>query len=263
MLFRKSSFLPFVFLFFLPESMCSQKETEKDWNAQRITWQGIIKHGTPIEIQNPYGDVRLRGTDQPQVDVIAHAQMKLSDKHTITFLSQMEHGVLKLIVSYAGREEDTIKKNGKRRLDMAVVVPHGSPLMVRTHKGSIQAKGIKNDVDFYSERGNISSSHHGHAVIGTRQGKISASLRGVNWDKPTELYSVLGSIEVYLPRQTSLAIEATTSGKITTDYSIQIQRNPGEKEKFATMTLGEGKNRLVIKNSSGAIEILEGSWRVD
>jgi len=73
----------------------------------------------------------------------------------------------------------------------------------------------------------------------------------------------LGSIEVYLPRQTSLAIEATTSGKITTDYSIQIQRNPGEKEKFATMTLGEGKNRLVIKNSSGAIEILEGSWRVD
>lgn len=231
-----------------------------DWQIHRSTWQEDIVRGTPIEIHNHYGDVRIRGKKDITVDITAHTQKHKNDKHLIAITHKREQNKLVIQVAYAGNDQDTFKKSGKRRLDMAVFIPEGSPLTVRTHKGLIQARGIVGDVDYFSERGNIYSKNKGHVVIGSRQGDITAALLDTTWKKPAKIESQLGDIEVHLPLGPSLSVNARTAGQITTDYSLTIDHKPKSIEKLAKVKIGKGEHVLSLINKKGAVKILKMAW---
>lgn len=255
--------LGLLLMFIVPGDTSAQDQLDRDWLIERSTFKEAVAKGTPIEIHNLYGDVRLRGTEDAGIDVITNMQKRKGDKHKVSLTHEMKDDKLVLTVSYAGEEEETVKKNGKRRLDLTVFIPEGSHLTVRTHKGLIEAKGIMGDVDFYSDRGKIYCRNKGHVVIGSRQGNITAAMMKVDWEKASRVESKLGTIEVQLPSDASLQVQATTSGQITTDYSVQIKRSAKGNRKTAIATLGEGKNQLVLDNQAGAIKVLLGNWKVD
>ncbi len=255
--------LGLLLMFIVSGDTSAQDKLGEDWLIERSTLKEAVAKGTPIEIHNLYGDVRLRGTENARVDVITNMQKKKGDKHKVSLSHEMKDGKLILTVGYAGDEADTVKKNGKRRLDLTAFIPEGSHLTVRTHKGLLEARGIVGDVDLYSDRGKIYCRSKGHVIIGSRQGNITAAIMKIDWEKPARIESKLGTIEVQLPSDASLAVQATTSGQITTDYSIQMKHAGKGKRKTAIATLGKGKNNLVLDNQAGQIKMLIGNWKVD
>ena len=236
------------------------QELGKDWLIDRIAWEKQIQPGTPVEVHNPYGDIRSRGTDDGKLALSAMVQSHKDDEHKVEFDIQEKDGAVIVNVIYKGKEEDTVKKNGLRRADVTVYVPDGSPYTVSTFKGLLEAKGLKCDVDASSDRGKIFLRLNGHITAKNRQGHIKAVIKEAVWKKPMVFESVLGNIEVHLPSQAGGMATAKTRGHITTDYSIDIEHTKGSKLKVGKARLGDGKQELLLTNHQGDIKIVRGLW---
>ena len=236
------------------------QELGKDWLIDRIAWDKKIQPGMPIEVHNPYGDIRSRGTDDGKLAISAMVQSHKDDKHKIEFDIVENEGSIVVNVIYKGDDKETAKKNGLRRADVTVYVPNGSPYTVSTFKGYVEAKGLKCDIDAYSERGKIFLRTNGHMKAKTRQGNIKAVIKESEWKRALEFESVLGVIEVQIPSQAGGMAIAKTGGHITSDYSIQIEHAKGTKMKTGTARLGDGKQEIKLTNHQGDIKIIRGLW---
>ena len=238
----------------------TDQELGKDWLIDRVARDIKVQPGTPIEVHNPYGDIRSRGTDDGILAISAMVQSKKGDDHKIEFdIVESSEGIVVNVI-YKGREEDTIKKNGQRRADVTVYVPGGSPFTVSTFKGYLEAKGLKSDVDAYSERGKIFLRTNGHIKAKTRQGDIKAVVKEAVWKRPLAFESVLGVIEVQVPSHAGGMAIAKTGGHITSDYSIEIKHAKGSKMKTGRARLGEGNQEIHLTNHQGDIKIIRGLW---
>ncbi|MDJ0840519.1 MAG: DUF4097 family beta strand repeat-containing protein [Acidobacteriota bacterium] len=232
-----------------------------DWVIEKLTWKEEVATGTPIEIVNEYGDIRIRSHGLPnQVEIIANSQRVKTDERMITLEPREVNGGWVINVVYKGKDEDTVKKRGKRRLDLTLLVPQGSPLTAKTFKGLLEAKGLDAHADLYSERGKIFLRTKSSARVGSRQGNIRTVFQTVKWAQASEFYSILGNIEVELPADASLKVTAATAGHITSDYSMEIQRDRNTFVKNAKITIDDGKHQLNIDNKEGDVRIIEGRW---
>lgn len=234
---------------------------ENSWEIKKITWDGAVKAGVAVEIHNEYGDIRTRGAEGDILAVSAMVQKHKDDQHQLKFEVERSENHLVLRVVYAGDDAGTIKGRGKRRADVTVFLPYGRPLKVRTHKGLIEAKGLKSDVDFETFAGKVFCRIEGSLKIKTHQGPITAILMKAEWKDAPVLESILGNITLQLPREANVTVKASTSGEITTDYSLTIKKEP-KGRKHAVARIGKGTYPLYINNNSGNVKILEGKWDV-
>ena len=253
-------FLPFTLV---AVSAVSAQELGKDWEIERLTWDGAVKTGDVIEVRNPFGDVRARGTPEQAVGISAMVQKNVKDSHRLDFKITQDPGRLLIEVVYPGDLSETVREGGKRRADVTVYVPFGSPYSVRIFAGLIEAKGLKSDVDFESDKGKIFLRLAGHVRLKTRQADTVAYLLDTAFVKPASFENQVGSTTVYLPSNASLAVTATTSGELTTDYSIDVERAPGAWLKKAKAVIGGGEHGLTLDSKNGPIKILSGKWDVD
>lgn len=240
-----------------------EQELGTDWLIERISWEAKIQPGLPIEVHNPYGDVRSRGTDDGKLAISGMVQKHKDDDQRIEFDIQETPEKIVINLIFQGDDELTYKKKGLRRADVTVYIPFGSPFRVSTLKGLLEVKGLKSDVDAYSERGKIFARINGHLIAKTRQGDITAVLKEAVWTRPIEIESILGEITVQLPANAGGIAIATTGGEITTDYSIEIKHSAGTTVKTGTARLGEGNQELRLTNHQGNIKILQGRWDVE
>ena len=239
------------------------QDTGTEWITERKEWEGTVKPGQPIEIHNDYGDVRARGIDGTNISLTAMVQKHEDDAHSISFDIEQRPDRLVVRMKYEGDDGETAKAGGKRRADVSVLLPQGCPYTVRTVPGLIEVKGFRGDVDLYSQQGNIFLRNHGHAKVGTNQGNVDATLLDPSWIKPLSFESTIGNISVRLPSNADVTVDASTAGELTSDYSIDIERDPHTWEKRARAVIGSGQSKLVIASKSGNIKILEGKWDVD
>lgn len=244
------------------EPLVKEKKLGDNWEIERLEWKETIETGTVLEVINEYGQIRARGTADQTVEIVANVQKEKGDPHLIYFKDRKEDGKLVIEVVYQGDDEGTVKKNGKRRLDLTVFVPTSSLFVGKTFKELLDVRGI-GDADLYSERGKVFLRNKGHAKIVTRQGDIRAVLRKLGWEKPIHLESTVGNIEVELPREAQFKAVATTRGRFSTDYSVQIETDEKDWMKTATVTFGESSDELVLKNENGAISLLRGRWSIN
>ena len=244
------------------EPLTKETKLGDNWLIEKLDYRGEIAPGTTVELTNEYGEIRARGTVDQTVEIVANVQKAKGDQQLIFFRTREEEGKLVIEVVYEGDDEDTVRKSGKRRLDMTIYVPKTSLFVARTFKGQIDARGL-GDADLYSERGKVFLRNKGHAKIVTRQGNIRAVLRKVDWDKPVHVESVVGNLEVELPREADFSVVATTMGRLTTDYSVDIKTNETSWMKTVRATVGSGKNEIVLRNQNGAIGLLRGRWSTE
>jgi len=240
------------------------KETKlgDNWQIERLDWKEAITEGTVVQLVNEYGEIRARGTKDQTVEIIANVQKKSDDSQIIYFKNRKEDGKLIIEAVFEGDDEDTVKVNGKRRLDMTIYIPKTSLFVGKTFKEQIDARGL-GDADLYSERGKVFLRNKGTVKIVTRQGNIRSVVRKLNLEKPIHLESTIGNVEVELPREAQIKAVARTMGHFTTDYSATIKTDENTWMKTATVTFGEPTDELVLENKNGSISLLRGRWSID
>ena len=70
--------------------------------------------------------------------------------------------------------------------------------------------------------------------------------------------TLTGSVLLQVLPRTDAEVRLETRGEISTDYSIEIERAPGEEAKKARAVLGAGGQVILVSSESGAVRLLEG-----
>jgi DUF4097 and DUF4098 domain-containing protein YvlB len=128
-------------------------------------------------------------------------------------------------------------------------------LEVRTVRGLIEVQGLTANAELSSETGDITAITTASLDASTERGSIAVAFRASDWSRPPRLETLTGDIRVELPRGTNAVGHLSTRYEITTDYSIEIERDGLLKTGRAR--IGSGGTDLFLSSHKGALKLLE------
>lgn len=209
--------------------------------------------GQAVAVDNPYGDVRLRfGGYEDQLEIHSVAQRPGSATPIL-----LQPAVVDGSYRIAPRlPANTLLAEGQR-LDLVIFIPLGHAVDARTENGTIESRGIRADIDLRSTSGNIAiRGTKGRIKAETGPGTIEVSLLRAPPGSHQHFATSTGSIVLAVNDDLDASLEMSTSAAFATEYSLQIERLPGqEPNKRAIARIGEYKADVVVESRRGEIRL--------
>lgn len=235
-------------------------EIPDDWTIDNVRRSEPTGGAEFIELRNLHGDLRVRPADEEEISLSAMIQRHSDDPRLPEIRTSSEGSSFRIEVLYpeANDTEPTPLPDAwsKRRVDMTVFVPAKRPLTIETARGLIEIKGLNHGITARSASGDVVISTAGPVNATTEHGSITVRFSDTGWETPVELQTLTGSITVTLPQTADTAVEMTTYGEITTDFSLTIDRRPGSGRKTAQATIAGGKSKLFMTSNRGSLKLL-------
>jgi hypothetical protein len=238
------------------------EQTPDGQSIDRVNWKQVLPAGTRIEIDNPYGDVRLRfGGYQRELELQAIAQRPAGVDARFALELVREAKVAR--VQPALPEGQSPAKG--QRVDLVFFVAEGFPVTVRTTQGQIEVRGLRGDLTARSEAGAIAI----RGVVGlldleSGAGSIEAAPQLPTAGSEQRIATLTGPITLGLPIESDLDLALATSAAFATEFSIEVTPQPGqEPNKTATTRLGKGGATLRVESRRGEIRLLRRSPYLD
>lgn len=227
-----------------------------EWVIERSDPELALPAGAPVTIENLHGDVRVRAGDELRLRLHAVAQRHASDprRERIELLAEPGGGSVR--VSFPESEGAVPAAWGRRRVDLAVEVPPGAALAVRTGSGLIEIRGHAGAVRAESVTGDVRLRVSGPVEARTEGGTIHAVLRAPQWSHPARFESRTGDIRVEFPARADAEVRLESQGPFTTDYSLRVER-VSQLTRRGFARLGRGGPAVELKSHHGALRLVE------
>lgn len=236
-------------------SAAAQKTPEP--SPDRRDFAATLAAGETVSIDNPYGDVRLRfGGYANALEIHAVVQQPpgaseiamqpVDDKTRYLFAPRLPAGAL--------------LAEGQR-IDLVAFVPLGHAVVASTEQGLIESRGVRGDVHLSSVAGDIAiRGTQGRVQAVTGAGNIEASFDAAPPDSKQRLQTTTGNIVLAIDDHLDAALELATSGVFATEFSLDVERLPGqEPNKRARAVVGADEARVDIESRRGEIRLLRRS----
>jgi hypothetical protein len=233
---------------------------DANWTFDRFHHIEAIGDGTHLELINTWGDIRTRDAGDDQIEIVANIQTHVDDDQALAVRIEPTETGFRIHATRAGAasddggDDDAQKLRG--RLDLTVLVPAGVDVSARTTAGLLELKGVDGDVAGTTTDGRIVLSTSGRARLTTDNGDIQALFKSTDWTGASEFRSVNGEIAVWLPPDASVTALGATSGQITTDYTMEIERQEVSARKALRAVVGEGRAALRLDSERGPVKLL-------
>jgi len=230
-----------------------------DWVVERNQAEIAVSRGTPIHLINLWGDLRLRSGDPGLLQLFLIGQRHRDDPFPLILDKHMEGDAL--VVEVLPQERNLAAQGEKwkgKRLDVSLFVPPDSPMVLLTDGGLIESKGLQASLSASSQSGSLRIITGAAVQLQTNAGDVF--LRFTGQPAPGQAGSlslvetVNGSIQVLLPETYSPGCQVTTEYEISSDFSMQVVKEPGQRQKLAR--IGGEPVSLVLKSINGAIKVL-------
>jgi hypothetical protein len=235
--------------------------------AADFVWSGQVPLGATVEIKNINGDVHARRGSDGMVRVRAVRRGKSDDPSSVRIkVLEGTQGVTICAVypDVQGQPPNQCRPGLDGRLSSRdndvtvtfdIAVPAGRAFFGGTVAGSVEASGLAGYVQARTLAGDIDISTSGMADAATGNGKITASIGQVGWDRDLSFSALSGAVIVRVPRATNAVVRGSTSGgSISTDFPLNITRVGGLR--IMRGQLGSGGRNLTITTGSGDIALL-------
>lgn len=218
-----------------------------------LRWVETLKMGQAIEIDNPYGDVRLRfGGFEQKFELQGVSQRRSSETAMFVVEPIADGDTMRVRVALA----DSAELAAQQRVDLVFFVAEGHPVTVRTTAGLAEARGIRAGVTLSTEQGDIAvRGITGPLNLTTRSGAIEGSLEAATVEQ--SMTTQTGSITLSFAPDANATLQMATSGLFATEYSLNITPQSGaEPNKTAVAQIGEGGPLLNVASKRGDIRLL-------
>ncbi len=250
-------------LAFMAALFCTVAEAEenlaKHWVIERSELMLATDGIKTIEIKNAYGTIRTRGSDSDELEVFAVIQHHQKDMQRPVIHNYRDQDRLILEVIYPQRQKDSgsvsIPGFEKRRIDVSAFVPRSLGLKIETTDDLAESKGQKGLLDIKTDSGKINIKTEGWVNAVSERGAITAIHQNDHWEQSSTYQTKTGNIGVMLTSSANILVQVDTSGKITTDYSIEIESHPGSTRKMAKAVVGKRNQTLNISSTLGDVEL--------
>lgn len=206
---------------------------------------------TRIAIDNPWGEINVRGRDEREVGIHAVIQHLPPAFPDVKFESHRDGDTLRIDVVVAGRAKpDALPRPA--RADLAVYAPNDLALALSTTDARISAKRRGNAIEAKTTSGEIQASSYGRLKLATDSGQIRAIAIGKRWQGTSELSTDSGRVVLLVPTFGDVALSAETGGKLSTNFGLSIHPlADGRHEAHARY--GAGSSPLQVRSRSGEI----------
>lgn len=212
-----------------------------------------LKAGQPVQIDNPYGDVRIRfGGYEPKLEWRTVGQQGSGDGEiAISGVDGASFQVLARLPEGKVLAPD-------QRVDITVYLPQGHALEVLTERGLIEVRGVKADLKARSVSGNIAFRDIAGAVdVETGGGMIEGQLDPAPANARQRIVTTTGNIVLGVVDGLNAGLTMATSGVFATEFSIQVDPQPGqEPNKRGTAEIGKPLSSIEISSKRGEIRLL-------
>ncbi len=229
-----------------------------DWRIENHTWKQELPAGLPIEIDNPYGEIRVRAFDWQGCELIGVSQRHREDPRPIELTPLLEAERLVLAVRMPASELDATAPTdwALRRVDLTIYVPASSPLAVRTRQGYLEVKGSTAPLTVETDGGAVLLESHGPFAARSTAGEIAVLLAEPAWGHEATIDTETGAVRLAVRRDARARLEVETRGRIATDFSIDIERE-GAAAKRGRAILGDGAGVVRVRTHQGDVTLAE------
>ena len=146
-----------------------------------------VKPQPTLIIEDQHGDLEIRGTDQPAVDVVAKKVIRAENEAGGRKLSdQLKVDVVEEAGHYLLRSNRRSLLNGGRqvRTDLVVRVPKGTSTQITSERGDVLLDGLRGEQTI--------TAQHGDVHVASVEGLVRVHKSGGS----TDVHDVKGSVEV-------------------------------------------------------------------
>jgi len=207
---------------------------------------------TRIAIENPWGEINVRGREEREVGIHAVVQRMPPQFLNVEFRSHRDGNTLRIEVVVAGASAQAEHTSASARADLAVYMPGDLALALTTHDGRIAVSRRIGAIEATSDSGEIHAASRGRLELRSRSGQIRAIAIGKNWPGASEVATDSGRIVLLVPTFGDIALEAHTGGNLSTGFGLSVHSLPnGGHEAHARY--GAGTSSLRAHSTSGEI----------
>jgi YD repeat-containing protein len=228
--------------------------------VERAAWQGELTGSSLLEVSNPFGDLRLRyGGSGRTVEVTVALQQldPAGSRLELVVNEKADPATVRVVRSAAAEPPSATHGENQSRADMVVLVPRGIAVRASTDRGLAESVGLESDVELETSAGKIRvRSTRGRVTAISDRGEISAMLLAGVTKAPQRFSTVTGSIEVWVSDTCAFDIALATSGRLITDFSMQVEHHDREEpDKVGTVRVGAGGQPLELRSRRGDLSI--------
>ena len=235
-----------------------------------FSWSGRVADGRTVEIKGVNGAISAEAASGDQVEVRATKHARRSDPGEVR-IEVIEHGggvtVCAVYPTPAGnRPNECAPGDGGRMstnnndvvVDFEVRVPAGVRLVAGTVNGSVDASGLRSDVEASSVNGGVSVETTGTATGESVNGEVRLAMGRADWTGTARAASVNGGVTVILPANANVDVSGSTvNGDIESDFPVTVRGRWGPRRMNGT--IGSGGRELELETVNGEIQIRRGS----
>lgn len=207
--------------------------------------------GLAVEIENSWGDLRVRGSSVASLRFHAVAQAPDPLGIPQLELATTERGWtyrIRLPESPGVRPKDV-------RLDLAIELPAGRAVDLVTDGGLIEVRGLEAPLGASSRSGPIDVRGPGPVQLRNQHGPVRWAVHPRLAEGPSRLETSTGAIELELPEGAGAHVSMTTQGHFTTDFSLEVLFL-GPLTKRGRTTIEGGGPRLELQSETGDLKLL-------
>ena len=229
------------------------------WMFNTLNDSYKVTKGDTLKFNHHNGDVRIKTADTDHIQVTAIAQLHADDprKPSIKFISKKSDSNNKHELSIHFDYLDLAEQEAwsKRRIDVGILIPKDLNLIINTSDGIIDAKNIDTSSSFKSIKGKINYKGTGDLLAYSERGKVTAQFSKTKKSHQVDLSTLTGDIQLILLEGANAHITTETRGPITTDFSVEINREKKSPFKKGMTKIGKGYSKITLKSHSGGIRI--------
>ncbi len=237
--------------------------TEPSNEVERGSWLGTVADGGNFVVTNRFGDVRARfGGYEGKAEVFATVQHFAAEGPRLAVTATESESGVEVMVGYY-RETDsglvTVRDPEQRkRVDLVVFVPLGVPLRLVAEHGLTEVLGVRGDVRAVTTSGDvILRSVAGDVDVRTVSGDVVAVLAGRPAAGEQSIVSETGELTVHLDDDAHLTVHAATNERISTDFSMEIDHQPGRRPaRRGVAVVGKGTTGLRLISDGGRVRLV-------
>jgi hypothetical protein len=229
-------------------------EKRSDVRIERVDKEFDIASGvTRIAIDNPWGEINVRGSDEREVGIHAVVQRMPPAFPKVEFRSRRDGDTLRIEVAVAGAANaDQGAATLPARVDVAVFVPGDLALALTTRDSRIAATRRTAAIEASTDSGEIHASSLGRLDLHSRSGQIRAIAIGKSWQGASEIGTDSGRIVLLVPTFGDIALAAETGGKLSTGFGLSVHALANGRHE-AHARYGAGTSSLHVQSATGEI----------
>lgn len=229
-----------------------------EWQHERREWNLALPESGQVAVKNSWGDVRVRTHLKDEVYVLANIQHHQQDPRAMDLVINNESNhELGLTAHFTDNQKTNNPADwAPRRIDLTVFVPASQALSITTTKGLAEVRGLSAPLSVRTQTGNVLLRIKNNLDLYSDYGDVQVFFLNTQWQKASRVETKASDIEVIIPKGGNTEVGIETHGQITTDFSINIQRDESESYKTASASIGKDGSKLNIKSDRGAVRLL-------